>query len=319
MSFTIHPAKTEEEIGFFLSHEYKFSKENGMIDEKETYEKFKDELMSFLSKKQKTGIFLAKHESGALIGYIWVSNRGSSEPWDSTKDPAWIFDIQVNSDYRRRGIGKALIKQAELWATNEGFDRLGLHVFGHNKSAINLYKANGFRDVNYYTQKTVKQHKSDRESKSCINIREVSSSDDKEKVMNLVRKQFQDIAQKQQELGEEELESKFQSLKNEIKTEHITYVAEDLENDFLGFFWAYKSKGDLGKKSYVWLLDIGVVPKVKEEKMIILDLLQKLEEETTKLELDTIRTSIHCSNKEKSLLFKDFGYEISNHFMYKSL
>ena len=127
-----------------------------------------------------------------------------------------------------------------------------------------------------------------------------------------------DDTKAQQELGEEELDAKFQSLKKDIKPEHLTFVAEDLENNFLGFFWAYKSKGDLGEKSYVWLLDIGVVPGVKGEGVISV-LLKKLEEETIKLELNTIRTGVHCSNKGKAMLFKNIGYEISNHFMYKSL
>ena len=103
MHFTIHPATTEEEMSFFFAHEYELCKENGMIDEKVTYEKFKEDIMSFFDKKQKTGIFLVKHKSGALIGHIWISNRGSREPWDFSDDPAWIFDIQVNKEFRKKG------------------------------------------------------------------------------------------------------------------------------------------------------------------------------------------------------------------------
>jgi hypothetical protein len=46
-----------------------------------------------------------------------------------------------------------------------------------------------------------------------------------------------------------------------------------------------------------------------EEEGIISDLLQKLETETVKLELNTINTGIHYSNKRK-LLFEKKGYEI---------
>ncbi len=318
MHYTIQPATTEDDMDFFFAIEYQFSKENGMIDDKVTYEEFKEDLKSFLAKKQKTGIFVVKHESGALIGHIWISNRGSSEPWDFASDPAWIFDIHVDKEFRKRGIGKELIRQAELWAKKTGFEKLGLHVFGHNENAINMYMSTGFCDINYYTQKTIKQVKNDKKGVSGVKIRKITNANDERNIMNLVRLQFQEVALAHQEVQEEELLTKFQSLKKEIKPEHITYVAEDDKKTFQGFFWAYESKGDLGEKSYVWLLDIGVIPNVNKEG-IISDLLQRLEIETLKLELNIIRTGIHCFNKKKALLFEKNGYKISNHFMYKSL
>lgn len=62
----------------------------------------------------------------------------------------------------------------------------------------------------------------------------------------------------------------------------------------------------------------GVHPDVREEG-IFEGLLQSLEAETINLGLNTIRTDIHCFNNKKSTIFNQKGYEISNHFMYKSL
>lgn len=72
MHYAIHPATTEKEMDFFYANEYQSSKENGMIDDKVTYENFKDDLQKFLDKKLRTGIFVVEHESGDLIGLSWA-------------------------------------------------------------------------------------------------------------------------------------------------------------------------------------------------------------------------------------------------------
>jgi RimJ/RimL family protein N-acetyltransferase len=52
--------------------------------------------------------------------------------------------LMVAAEYRRRGIGRALLDQAIDWARVAGIRKLELHVFPWNEPAIALYESYGF-------------------------------------------------------------------------------------------------------------------------------------------------------------------------------
>jgi len=52
--------------------------------------------------------------------------------------------LMVASNHRRRGLGKALLDQAVVWAESVGIHKLELHVFPWNAPAIALYESFGF-------------------------------------------------------------------------------------------------------------------------------------------------------------------------------
>lgn len=52
--------------------------------------------------------------------------------------------MSVAKDYRRVGIGKALIRGAIKWAEEFGVEKVTLMVFPHNKPALEIYRAMGF-------------------------------------------------------------------------------------------------------------------------------------------------------------------------------
>jgi RimJ/RimL family protein N-acetyltransferase len=52
--------------------------------------------------------------------------------------------LMVAAGARRRGVGFALIGEAETWARSVGVRKLELHVFPHNEPAIRLYERFGF-------------------------------------------------------------------------------------------------------------------------------------------------------------------------------
>ncbi|HEY93609.1 MAG TPA: GNAT family N-acetyltransferase [Dehalococcoidia bacterium] len=57
---------------------------------------------------------------------------------------AYIEDIRVSSDYRRRGIGIALLNKAEEWATKGGMPGIMLETQDVNVPACRLYEKAGY-------------------------------------------------------------------------------------------------------------------------------------------------------------------------------
>lgn len=59
-------------------------------------------------------------------------------------DEAQILNLAVKEQFRKKGIGEALIKKAEKNAKQKGANKLFLEVRVSNKNAINLYEKCGF-------------------------------------------------------------------------------------------------------------------------------------------------------------------------------
>ncbi len=90
-------------------------------------------------------------DEASVVGYLWwgLQNHGS-------KKVPWIFDIELKDAFRGKGYGRATMMLAETDVLAKGFDRLGLHVFGHNKVARRLYDSLGFEVSNQVMYKNLK-------------------------------------------------------------------------------------------------------------------------------------------------------------------
>jgi RimJ/RimL family protein N-acetyltransferase len=57
--------------------------------------------------------------------------------------------LMVAESHRRQGIGKKLLAEAVVWARSVGIEKLELHVFPWNESALRLYESFGFEREGY--------------------------------------------------------------------------------------------------------------------------------------------------------------------------
>ncbi len=93
-------------------------------------------------------------ERAAIVGYLWVKIM---------EDPAakngFVYDLEIEAEYRRRGYATAAMKALEVKARGWGLVRLGLHVFGHNPAARALYEKLGYTVTDLVMAKRIEEKK----------------------------------------------------------------------------------------------------------------------------------------------------------------
>src|SRR5437763_25882 len=74
------------------------------------------------------------------------SKKGSQIPASQTvqRTGASRLGMGVKAGFRRKGIGKGLLKAALNQAFGQGLERVEIEVFRSNDSAVRLYEAHGF-------------------------------------------------------------------------------------------------------------------------------------------------------------------------------
>jgi GNAT superfamily N-acetyltransferase len=91
------------------------------------------------------GIFLASHEDGTPLGGAAVALETPVYPLDrfQREDMAVLWDIRVDPDHRRSGIGTRLLALAASWARDEGYGQLGIETDSSNVAACRFYARQG--------------------------------------------------------------------------------------------------------------------------------------------------------------------------------
>ncbi|MGZ3787031.1 MAG: GNAT family N-acetyltransferase [Bacteriovorax sp.] len=89
-------------------------------------------------------------DNGTLIGFLWFCERGAA---DNRK--AYILDIVVEEAHRGKGHGKKAMLLLEEKVKAMGLRHIGLHVFGHNHRAHELYKKLGYVETNIVMEKVL--------------------------------------------------------------------------------------------------------------------------------------------------------------------
>lgn len=81
------------------------------------------------------------------VGILWVGPR------PNVAGSLFIWDIAVDEAARGPGYGRAALEALHAWASEHGYDRVGLHVFGSNDIARRLYQRAGYVETDVRMEK----------------------------------------------------------------------------------------------------------------------------------------------------------------------
>jgi len=84
------------------------------------------------------GIY-ADSDAGITVGYLWFFIIEKER-----KDIAFLMDIFVRPEYRRKGIARNALGLAEKFLAERSYDTIRLHVEDSNSAAKNLYAGLGY-------------------------------------------------------------------------------------------------------------------------------------------------------------------------------
>ncbi len=90
-------------------------------------------------------------ETREKVGVVWLAEDGRKSP-----PIGFIYDLEVEAPYRRRGYATGAMLALEVKARELGLAAISLHVFGFNHEARALYGKLGYEITNIGMSKSLK-------------------------------------------------------------------------------------------------------------------------------------------------------------------
>jgi ribosomal protein S18 acetylase RimI-like enzyme len=109
----------------------------------------KKEFEMYLTKRAMVLLILEMEKK--VIGYM-----GYMIKKNKYKNFAYLNDVFIKKDFRKKGYGKLLVKEFIKISKEKGVEKMGLGVRIENKNAIKLYKKLGFKIIGYNFGKKLK-------------------------------------------------------------------------------------------------------------------------------------------------------------------
>jgi len=110
---------------------------------------FKGFLPEGLQSKDQYIFNIFDNEQGLKLGLLWVEVK-----MDEPGRPAFVFDFIIEEQYRGKGFGKKALFALDEILKEMDAKSVSLHVFGHNKTAFELYKKTGYEVTDFHMRKT---------------------------------------------------------------------------------------------------------------------------------------------------------------------
>jgi GNAT superfamily N-acetyltransferase len=110
---------------------------------------------SMLERRMDDETFVLKMRDGSYAGSLWL---GTSADQFTCEITGYILGIFVEPEFRRKGIGSALLRYAEDWCRERGFLSLTLNVGWQNESARSFYESHGYNVRSEVRRKNLYPH-----------------------------------------------------------------------------------------------------------------------------------------------------------------
>lgn len=316
MSFSLSNQLSPQDLAFFYQHTYQSSLDAGLAPNGQSLEAFSEEMEAYNHSKKAYTVIVAKTEDDAPAGFIWAANRGARDELAILPDLAWVYDIQVLPEFRRRGLGRRLLAQSEEWARQQGYSHLGLHVYGNNHGAIRLYETSGFATASCYLRKTLAAKQVPAQPPN-LSLRSAENAKDIRRYQQLSLEHFSQLTRLVSSISSKQIAAnhalylknfRFESEKRQI------LLLEDFNGNVVGGTWFYPSQGDMGSTPYLWVQE-AIAPTTELTMLIF----AYLEHWAMQNELSNIRTLRMSSENSLLQAMQSSGFALSNLFMRKPL
>lgn len=112
-----------------------------------TAEEHVAEMASFLNAPHRYAQFLAYSASGQAVGFAEAAVRTDYVNGTNTSPVAFLEGIYVAPEFRRNGVGAALVSTVSAWARSVGCSELASDALLENESSHAMHRALGFQET----------------------------------------------------------------------------------------------------------------------------------------------------------------------------
>lgn len=328
MDFIIRKNQSNEDIEFLCEGCFQTAKNTQAIQytalkeqhpdktEHELFSLFKDEILeSFDFSRDDCRVYILENDEGTKVGYIWVAIRDSEDPWDLDR-PLWIYDISVLPEYRRRGLAKRLLTEAEKHAKEMGRN-IGLFVHEHNRGAFALYQSVGYRIKSTPLSFKLTTEKPDFVRSQEYTIREAGKNDESI-ISELSYTTFKRLVKYSISASDEIIVKKYNENNQKIDEKHDTlskFVVMKQDGEIIAYFQigiAYFSD----KVSLLYDVSIRADNSSEQLQKMILN---KFIQWSLSRDLSTAYILLHSEYDISRDVCREHGFKISGYFMEKKL
>ncbi len=137
-NFRIRPLKESDIAGWFRLRK--------LLWEGSTDEEHKAEMRDIYEHKETQFVLIAEIEGGKLIGFLEASIRPFVEDCRS-EHVGYLEGWFVDSAYRRHGIGRKLVSEAENWARQKGCEEMASDAEIGNDSSLEAHLRLGYEET----------------------------------------------------------------------------------------------------------------------------------------------------------------------------
>ncbi|WP_260703679.1 GNAT family N-acetyltransferase [Edaphobacter flagellatus] len=92
-------------------------------------------------------VFVAQDAEGNITGFVQVGLRSHADGCDSEHPVGFLEGWFVKKQFRRQGIGKALVDAAEAWARSHGCREMASDTWIEETISLHAHEALGFEVV----------------------------------------------------------------------------------------------------------------------------------------------------------------------------